>query len=135
MVRVELDGPARTFRTCDEVERVQTPERIGEVEGVRARVDDARPGDPVPVDLLADAVELAELDPPADVAVLAEAIDGAPRRRHVHGSLAGGRNVLGDERLRADAARYRRVPRGPKGGRQERRLGHGAPRRVVPVHQ
>ena len=133
MVRVELDRPSRTLRAGDEVERVQAPERISDVERVRCRVDDPRAGDPVTVDLLADAVELGELDPPADVAVLTERVDDAPRGRHVDRSLAGHRNVLGDECLRADAARDRRVPRGPKLGGQERRLGHGAPRGVVAV--
>src|SRR4029453_1345944 len=63
-VGVRRDWPARPLGPGREVERVDATERIGGVDRMRCEVDDRRPGHPVAIDLLADALELAELDPP-----------------------------------------------------------------------
>ena len=134
-VRVDRDRPAGPLGPRCEVERMDPPERVGGVDRVRAEVDRRRAGHAVAVDLLADALELPELDPPAHVAVLGERVEDALRRGHVDRALPRAGHVLRDERLRADPPRDRRVPRGPHRGRRQRGVRRRAPRQVVAVDE
>src|SRR6266540_4137782 len=134
-VCVEPDRPAFVLRSRRQVERVEAAEGIGDVERIRAEVDDRCPGDAVAVDLGADPFQLAELDAPADVAVLGERVDDPLRGRDVDRPEAGRRYVLRDERLRGDPPRDRRVPGRPHDARRKRRRGSRAPCEVVPVDE
>src|SRR5262249_18048178 len=82
-VGVDRDRPAGALGSGREVERMDPPERVGDVDRVRREVDRGRARHAVAVDLLADPLELAELDAPADVAVLSERVEDALRRRDV----------------------------------------------------
>jgi hypothetical protein len=127
--------PAGPLLASREVEGVQPPEGIGDIEGAGVPVDRRCPCHAVAVDLLADPVELAELDAPTDIAVLGKRIDDALRGREVDRPRSRHRDVLRDERLRADPARDRRVPGGLQRGRRERRAGGRAPGEIVPVDE
>ena len=134
-VGVDGDRPPGSLGSGGEVERVNPSERVGDVDRVRAEVDRRRAGHPVPVDLLADPLQLAELDPPAHVAVLGQRVEDALRRGDVDRPLPRPGHVLRHERLGADPPRERRVPGGPHRRRRERGVRRRAPRQVVAVDE
>ena len=134
-VGVDRDRPPGSLGSRGEVERVNPSERVGDVDRVRAEVDRRRAGHAVPVDLLADPLQLAELDPPAHVAVLGQRVEDALRRCDVDRPLPRPGHVLRHERLGADPPRERRVPGGPHRRRRQRGVRRRAPRQVVAVDE
>src|SRR5262245_14859009 len=67
-VRVRRHRPARPLGARREVERVDPPKGVSGIDRMCGQVDGRRPGDAVAVDLLADALELTEVGPPAHIA-------------------------------------------------------------------
>ena len=132
-VAVDGHGPAAVLRSRRQVERVDTAEGVGDVDRVCGEVDHGRPAHAVAVDLLADALQLAQIDSPADIAVLGQRVHEPARRRDVDRLLARAWNVLGDEHLGADPPGDRRVPGGPNRRWGQRLVGERGPGRIVPV--
>jgi hypothetical protein len=99
--------PARVLRAGLEVERMETPEGVGDIERARLLVDRAGADDAVAVELLAGRGELADVRTPTEAAVGGERRHLAGGRRRVVGAAAGrrcGRRAAGRSRAKRSPA-------------------------------
>ena len=111
VVAVEDDGPAGSLAAGCDSQCVEPPERIDDVERPRRPVDDGcSRHSPTVGDLRARVDLLAEVDPPAHVAVRSQPVHVTGCGTDDHGLARGGCG-RDDERLRRHHPRQRREPR------------------------